>query len=375
MTKALMIRNEQKVAAAAAAMARMLACTLFVGILMGLQAYAGSDPRAGHSATAVTVDSGGTAKFPPNPYLRRTTVSLRMVGYVFGSGVRFDNRGKPTGNGVEIVQRQWCGSGFVIGKDGTVVTNYHVAQRALRGEVIFDDGRRYDVAHLKVYDPENDLAVLKINSSDTFATAQLGDLSVAEVRDSVLAAGNGLCEGLSITEGNISMLKRDERSNIAQVVHTASILPGNSGGPLYRGDRVIGINVQGIEGYQRYYAVPVSKLRRLLDKKYETSTYLQDVFPPDPRLIAEKTHRLSGTFGQVGAASHKGPGLWSTQASLASLRDYAILVKTASKKNLDIVILGGNAEPIGLGTSSSLDTELVFLSSERILSCPDLVHT
>lgn len=77
--------------------------------------------------------------------------------------------------------------------------------KALRGQAIFDGGATYDIAHLKVYDPEHDLAVLKITSSDTFATVQLGDSSGADVRDRVLTAGNGLCQGLAATEGNIRL--------------------------------------------------------------------------------------------------------------------------------------------------------------------------
>src|SRR5262245_11748291 len=135
------------------------------------------------------------AEFPSNAHLRRTTVSLRMAGFAFGSGVTPNSQGQPTGNGMELVPQQWCGSGFVIGQDGTIVTNYHVARRALRGHAIFDGGTTYDIAHLKVYDPENDIAVLKINATDAFATVKLGDSSAAEERDSVLAAGNGYARG------------------------------------------------------------------------------------------------------------------------------------------------------------------------------------
>ena len=260
---------------------------------------------------------------------------------------------------------RWCGSGFVVGKDGTIVTNYHVARRALRGQALFDGGAKYDIAHLKVYDPKNDLAVLKINATDAFATVQSGDANLSEVRDSVLAAGNGLCEGLSVTEGKMSLFQRDEKTTqIALLVHTASIAPGNSGGPLYKGERVIGINVLEARGHQRYYAVPINKLRPLLNEKYNRASYLQDVFSPDPLAIAQKAHPLVGGSRQVKAASLQGPGIWSTRTDLTSLGDYAILVKTSSKKNLDLIIQDKEAKLIGLGTSRSLDEEVVLLSSE-----------
>src|SRR5262249_25050971 len=156
----------QKGAAAAAGMAREVAYVLCIGSLLVLSACTGSTQKAGTIDPSVHVDSGSTAHFPSNPQLRRTTVSLRMVGFTFGSGVTLNNQGEPTGNGVELVPHQWCGSGFVIGKDGTIVTNYHVARRALRGQALFDGGAQYDIAHLKVYDSANDLAVLKINATD-----------------------------------------------------------------------------------------------------------------------------------------------------------------------------------------------------------------
>jgi hypothetical protein len=67
---------------------------------------------------------------------------------------------------------------------------------------------------------------------------------------------------------------------------------------------------------------------------------------------------------KVGAASHRGPGVWSTQAQLADLQDYAIVVTTSAKKNLEIMIHAPNSQLIGLGTSRSLDHEFVFLSNE-----------
>ena len=133
MKKEALIRNARNGAAAAAAMVREVACVLCIGSLLALSACTGSTQKASTIDPNVRVDPGSTARFPSNAQLRSTTVSLRMVGFTFGSGVTLNNQGEPTGNGVELVPHQWCGSGFVIGKDGTIVTNYHVARRALRG--------------------------------------------------------------------------------------------------------------------------------------------------------------------------------------------------------------------------------------------------
>jgi S1-C subfamily serine protease len=362
MMHALFIRHDPQRATATAVMARLGVRVLCVGSLLVLAACTG----ANHASL---LDPGlrgaprGAAAFPSNAHLRRTTVSLRMAGFAFGAGLTRNAHGQPTGNGVELVPSQWCGSGFVVGKDGTIVTNYHLVRRALRGQALFDGGATYDITHLKGYDATNDLAVLKIHATDTFATAQLGDVSGAEVRDSVLAAGNGLCEGLSVTEGTMSMFQRDERTNqITHLVHTAPIAPGNSGGPLYKDDRVIGINVKGARGYQRSYAVPVHTLQPLLQQ--EKARYLPDVFPPNPLTIARKTQRVVAGAGHVQAASLLGPGVWNTPAHLAGLTDYAIVVRNAAQQNLDLVIKGAQANLIGLGTTRSVENEIVFLSSD-----------
>jgi len=149
------------------------------------------------------------------------------------------------------------------------------------------------------------------------------------------------------------------------LVHTASIAGGNSGGPLYKDERVIGINVAGATGYQRYYAIPINKLRPLLDEKYNKVIYLQDLFPPDPQLIAKRSHQLFAKSARVGPASQQSAGAWKITADLEALEDYAIFVKTPSKKDLDIVILNRAGNMIGYGGGDGLESELVFLSSEH----------
>jgi Trypsin-like peptidase domain len=307
------------------------------------------------------------SEFPSNEELRRTVVSLRMVGFGFGSGVQRNAKGNFTGNGEELVRRQWCGSGFLVGSDGTIVTNYHVAQRALGGEAIFDGGAKYDVAHLKVYDPAHDIAVLKIRSADSFSTVALGDLDRVEVRDEVLAAGNGLCEGLSVTDGKIMQIQREERQNeIHQLVHTAAIAPGNSGGPLYKGELVIGINTAAARGHQRYYATPVSKLHPLLDDKYANRViHLRDVFPTDPKKIMQKTHQLFAKRGRIGPGSPQSPTALEFQYELTALTDYIFFVNTTSKKDLNLAVLNESGSIIGLGNGIDPDGEAVLLSSDN----------
>src|SRR5512143_2806622 len=133
--------------------------------------------------------------------LRQTNVSLEIVGFDFASGLRADAAGKPNWNGAEIVEAQWAGSGFIVQPDGTLLTNYHVARKALGGRAVFEDGSSYDIIQIKCYDPVNDIAVLKLKAQKTFPTVKLGNSDAVNVMDRVLAVGNALGQHMAVTEG------------------------------------------------------------------------------------------------------------------------------------------------------------------------------
>ena len=100
--------------------------------------------------------------------IARTNVSLEIKGFAFASEFKRDARGAPNGQGMEIVPFSGCGSRFLIGRDGTLVTNYHVIRRALEGQAFFDGGARYDVVRITAIDSSNDLALLQLRTSDAF---------------------------------------------------------------------------------------------------------------------------------------------------------------------------------------------------------------
>jgi S1-C subfamily serine protease len=142
------------------------------------------------------------------------------------------------------------GSGIVINSDGTILTNYHVVENAIKVTVSFEKGQTVD-AKVVGEDPSNDLAVLRINSDGlTLHPLTLGDSSSVQVGDSVLAIGNPFDLERTLTTGVISALQRQITApngfTIDNVLQTdAPINPGNSGGPLLDSSgRVIGINSQ-----------------------------------------------------------------------------------------------------------------------------------
>jgi S1-C subfamily serine protease len=201
-------------------------------------------------------------------------------------------------------QGEALGSGFVIGKDGHIVTNYHVIEGADEILVNFsqDDGV---VAELVGVDPSTDLALLKIQEHRRALTPiPLGDSSTVRVGDEVIAIGNPFGLDRTVTAGIVSALQRQILSpsnfTIDKVIQTdAAINQGNSGGPLLNAEGdVIGVNTQiataGSEGNVGIgFAVPVNTVKTVVGELLENGrvehSYLgvsmQDLTPEVARYV------------------------------------------------------------------------------------------
>jgi serine protease Do len=138
------------------------------------------------------------------------------------------------------------GSGFIINDEGYVVTNNHVISGADQITVIFNNGIDEVSAELVGTDPKTDIAVLKIDpSSINIQSVNWGDSDISRVGDIVLAIGNPLGLGGTVTSGIISSINRDIGGGpyVDFIQTDAPINRGNSGGPLFNLDgEVIGIN-------------------------------------------------------------------------------------------------------------------------------------
>jgi S1-C subfamily serine protease len=156
----------------------------------------------------------------------------------------------PFGFGESQQQGTATGSGFVINANGTILTNWHVVENAVKVTVSFENSKTVE-AKVVGKDPSNDLAVLHVPTEGlTLHPLTLGDSSNVQVGEPVLAIGNPFGLSRTLTTGIISALQRHitapngfEIDNVLQT--DAPINPGNSGGPLLNavGD-VIGINSQ-----------------------------------------------------------------------------------------------------------------------------------
>ncbi len=172
------------------------------------------------------------------------------------------------------IPREGAGSGSIIDTDGHILTNHHVIRDSTKLEVTLSDGSKWP-ARLVGVDPDNDLAVIKVDAPKGKLTLiPMGDSSDLQIGQKVLAIGNPFGLGQTLTTGIISSLGRSIRSEagtlIEDVIQTdAAINPGNSGGPLLDSKgKIIGINSAIISPTGASvgigFAVPVNTAKRIL---------------------------------------------------------------------------------------------------------------
>ena len=146
-------------------------------------------------------------------------------------------------NGERQRRSSALGSGFVISEDGYIVTNNHVIESADEILIEFFSGEELE-AKLIGTDPNTDIALLKVDADKPLPYVSFGDSDVARVGDWVVAMGNPLGQGFSVSAGIISARNRALSGNYDDYIQTdAAINRGNSGGPLFNMDGdVIGVN-------------------------------------------------------------------------------------------------------------------------------------
>ncbi len=177
----------------------------------------------------------------------------------------------------ELPQKQKehaLGSGFIISKDGYIVTNYHVIAKADQIKVILEGGKESYPAKVIGTDPETDLALLKIDAKRSLPYLTFGDSDKVKPGEWVIAIGNPFGLDHTVTAGIISAKGRvigaGPYDNFIQT--DASINPGNSGGPLLnmKGE-VIGINTAIVATGQGIgFAIPSNMAKKVIEqlKKY-----------------------------------------------------------------------------------------------------------
>ena len=183
-----------------------------------------------------------------------------------------NGRGRQQGQGREQTQTG-LGSGIIVTSDGYILTNNHVVDGADEVKVSFGEPRKEFKATVVGRDAKADVAVVKIDATGLPA-ATLGDSDKLEIGDVVLAIGNPLGVGQSVSRGIVSALSRGGLGieTYEDFIQTdAAINPGNSGGALFDTDgRVIGINTAilsrtgGFNGIG--FAIPINQARGLAEQ-------------------------------------------------------------------------------------------------------------
>lgn len=213
-----------------------------------------------------------------------TNISVQEVENYFGGHGGNRSRQFSPSQTEETVS---CGSGIILYEEDSqlyMLTNYHVVEGASSLSVTFVDDETYE-AVLCGYDADIDLAVLKVDTSalseSTYSQShvvEIGDSDALEVGEQVVAIGNALGYGQSVTTGIVSAVNRSisedtQSSSLGYLQTDAAINPGNSGGALLDMEgKLVGINTAKIastdvEGIG--YAIPISQVLELTEALME----------------------------------------------------------------------------------------------------------
>jgi putative serine protease PepD len=251
-----------------------------VGLVVGVLSVAGVvDDDASPSQTAAPEATATSPESGSNRPVASVPTNVSEIYKRVSSGVAFVQSSSSGGGSVLGTSGQAAtGSGFVLDKDGHIVTNDHVVEDFNTFSVRVGKDSKPIPAQLVGKDPSSDLAVLKIDPSKVnggLKPLELGDSNTLEPGDQAIAIGSPFGLEGTVTTGIVSALGRTITAPngfpIANAVQTdAAINPGNSGGPLLDSKgRVIGVNSQiktdnGGDNSGVGFAVPVSTIKQIV---------------------------------------------------------------------------------------------------------------
>ncbi len=239
----------------------------------------------------------------------------------------FQRFGMPT---ERTVQGQ--GSGFVISADGYLLTNNHVVDGAKEVKVKFSDGHEH-TAKVVGADADSDVALLKIDGEKAFPYLELGTRAAPKVGDWVVAVGNPLGLGHTVTAGIVSGMGRNIPDlPLEEFIQTdASINPGNSGGPLIGVDgRVVGMNTAIVAGANTVgFAIPAAHIAEVLPQLRDSGKVSRGYMGVQMASIPEVAQKALGKGVLVAEVTADGP------AAEAGIKAGDVVVKIAGKEIAD----------------------------------------
>jgi serine protease DegS len=211
------------------------------------------EPQTGGGSPPVEPEQHSAAVFPasgPVSYARAVARAAPSVVNIYATKLTTEDKLEPIDNALlrQYYGRRYSrqrhrqsslGSGVIVSPEGYLLTNNHIVEDAKQIEVVLATGKSVPV-RMVGNDPESDLAVLKIETQDSFPSIPLGNSETLAVGDVVLAIGNPYGVGQTVTMGIVSATGRShlDINTFENFIQTdAAINPGNSGGAL--------INAQG----------------------------------------------------------------------------------------------------------------------------------
>ena len=190
---------------------------------------------------------------------------------------------------VEVTRDNYkvTGSGFIVGSDGMIVTNFHVIQGTKKARIVFDDGKGADIDGFLAADPGKDLAVLHIKPPNGHFKPLTLASTLPVQGAAVFAFGSPLGLRRSMVDGTVSAIRRGDEvlhhdTDMVWIQTSAYISPGNSGGPLVNADgEVIGVNTFTIVGERQLnFAVSAGDVANLVSVSSTTARPLDDLHGP-----------------------------------------------------------------------------------------------
>lgn len=217
-------------------------------------------------------------------------------------GPMFPDQGPGSGQPMQAL-----GSGFIISKDGMIVTNNHVVDGAETVKVKLNDNSEYDAKVIGV-DPLTDIAVIQIDAGKDLPTVPWGDSKTVRAGDEALAIGNPFGLGGTVTSGIVSAISRDIHSGpYDDYIQTdAAINKGNSGGPLFNADgQVIGVNTMifspGGGSVGIGFAVPSDLVQKVVADLQDDGTIARGWLGVQIKPMTEEIANVLGYDGPKGA--------------------------------------------------------------------------
>jgi hypothetical protein len=169
---------------------------------------------------------------------------------------------------------------------------------------------------------------------------------------------------MSVTKGMVNRIQKNGDGAPERIQHSATIAPGNSGGPLVRGGKVVGVNSSSWVPYEIHFAVPTTFVKELLQRDHKPMP-LAEAFSKDPTRIKSKVRLVGATSGRVNEGTD-GPQAWINGADFPNeFADVYVRVDAEPGRDLALAVFGPDGTHLGYADSRGTTVEELFFSIDN----------